>query len=191
MRKFEGIDDIILIELFHKGNRDAEIELVERYTYRSVSMAEIIVKAMDNSGIVTINELVNIGLLTMYDSIKTYKHTNSFYAYWKRIAFNNMLDEVKRIAKLYEVTYFGPNMDSVETSFASETKDMLRHEIEEAFDNPQNKFKPDDKTIFYMILDGYSIREIAELYEVTYQAINYRLKRITNRLSNILFIKSK
>ena len=187
MHKFDGVNDLVLIELFRKGNRDAEIELINRYTARSVNLAETLLKSLNMQGFTGINDLVNIGLLTMYDAMKTYKHVNSFYAYWKKIATNNMMEEVDRSYKSYDIGYFGSSIDYAQESLASERKDMLEHEIEDAFNDPKNYFKADDKTIFYMVLDGYSLQEIADIYHLTYQAISYRLKRITSKLSDILF----
>ena len=187
MQKFKGIADAVLIDLYRKGNRDAEIELVDRYRIRSAKLASDILKTTGMTGYVDISDLINLGLISMYDALKKYRNINSFYAYWKRIASNNITVEINEIFSKSEYNYFGPSMDYAAMSFASEQRDLLEQDVANAFDNPKNKFKPGDKAIFYMVLDGYSVQEIADVYHVSYQAINYRLKRITNKLSNILF----
>ena len=183
------MSDCLLVREYKKGNRDAEVELMTRYRVRSICLSKEIMEFCAVNGEIEIQDLVNIGMLSAYIATKNYNETCKFYTYWKKIASMRMIDEIKKTRlEIRSMFLFGSTDEHCLIGDPSiDDEDSYREDLENIFKKRIYKFKEEDKKMFFMLLDGYSIKEIAEYYHLSYQAIRYRLVKIKDKLSNILF----
>ena len=147
---------------------------------------------------VEIQDLQSIGMIAFLNAVQLFNSDNGFYSFWKSIACRDMSEEIKsnsiRLGSngLFSDTCIGEENDL--DMLVADGED-ISHEInkgtitEQVIDilfDPQYKIHEKDAAIFLLYINGYSITEIAEQYNIKYASAWHRIKRIIHILRSIL-----
>ena len=190
-----------LISLWREqGNQGALAILLNRYQIYSVSIANDIMELFCYAPEIDYEELVHFGTAAFEAAIRNFNGVGRFYPYWRIIARNTMIQEAKRmIDRSVPLTRF--DIDSIylsERYFYSEIsgtlasdnyeagEDLLREEIESFLSDEKNDISGRNQKMFSDYLDGYSIKDLATKYSLTYPTVKKIIDNIRTSLMKFL-----
>lgn len=189
--------DLQLISKYKNGDIGAFNELVRRYVKHSKFLANRILKEFKETSTAEYHDLVSIGLNTVFISIKSYSMEGGFYYYWKKIAMQKMMEEVKNLSYsyLYESDLAPISIDELagknyllaSTKESIDTFDnILLEKVKILLKDKWRGFRKCDIEMFLMYLDGFSYYEIGEKYNMTYFACRKRVCTVKEAIAKIL-----
>ena len=194
MSTLSDLTDEELVELCVLGKEDAETELFRRYKIHSKKMAGELYQAYCNCSKVEFDDLVSIGLFSFYNALTKYYKRQSFFKYWKKIAYFDMLNEIKTqsisfILSDMNVRILGYDENIDYKIFADDTsereKEMNRiiafNEACKKLQEEKSPLDPLSIDVFLYYLDGYKLTEIAKQLNISYS----KARRI---FSDVVFI---
>ena len=134
--------------------------------------------------------LVNNSFLRIVSKIEQYKVGTSFYAWAKRIAQNEVIDDFRKEKKYKDLFHL--------------EESMVKYEGQEEEVESDNLFQPEElqamletlppatKMVFNLYaIDGYKSSEIMEELDVSYETVKWHLKEARKRLSLLIVTKEK
>ena len=195
MKNYFNKSDERLVALFlKKKNKNAEYELIRRFTIFSVGLARSLLHQFRKHCFAEIEDLTNIGLLAMYTSFKNYKFgKNTFKAYWRKIARNAMMELIKESSPYYQSnkTVIICNNPYGETNSLAkitmqEDSEYIANEIASIFDQNHYRFKKNDKELFMDSLRGFNSSEISKRHHMSFTKVKRRIAKIKQILAHIV-----
>lgn len=196
MKKFIGIKDSELFHLWKENHPDAESEFIERYRHHSYDLAERLLIEFKNVTKAEIDDLMNVGLYAMFIALNSYRGHGSFIAYWEKIAEHKMMNEIKENSYSYQnkikdkhIPFVSYNDDILffESSGVPHEKTFIRNDLINLLEDKSLKIKPEDRRLFLLYVDGYSIAELSLMFDMSYNTIRYKIKKIKDKVHDILF----
>jgi len=134
--------------------------------------------------------LVNNSFLRIVSKIEQYKVGTSFYAWAKRIAQNEVIDDFRKEKKYKDLFHL--------------EESMVKYEGQEEEVESDNLFQPEElqamletlppatKMVFNLYaIDGYKSSEIMEELDVSYETVKWHLKEARKRLRLLIVTKEK
>ena len=195
MKKFNGVSDSTLFELWKKKDVDAENEFIERYREFSVGLADSLLEDFKNVTNAEKDDLVGIGLFSLFVALEKFQGKGKiFYPYWKKIATNRMMDEIKANSYSYLVrdtprkrpfVYF--NDDAVEAmgfecSGLNTDEAFVRDELIYLISREELDIPLRDQHMFLLYIDGYNYAELALIFNTPYGTVRGRIERIKRKM---------
>lgn len=197
MKKFNGVDDREIIRLWLKGDLDAEQELVFRYRRFSMALAKEVITDFKDVSAADYEDLVSIGLFSLFLIIKKFDFSGAFFPYWKKVATHRMMDEIKANSISYNLKEMlsgrGAAVHYVDEKAAFFSagvmyeKDALRQDLLLMLENPGLKVSKSDAQMFMLYVDGYEIKQIALIFDCSYSKASRSIRITKAKLKDILF----
>ena len=193
MKKFDGINDSVLFELWKCKDPDAETEFIERYRKYSVGLACSLLEDFGNVSTSEKDDLVSIGLFSLFVALEKFRGDgNKFYPYWRRIATNRMMDDIKANSFSYMVRETNRRRPFVrydddatmamgfESSGINEDEEFLKEDLITTLTNL--KISSREQSMFLLYVAGYSLNELALLFDTTYSKARRQIEAIKAKL---------
>ena len=185
VESYENLSDNDLVYLTQKCDSEAGVSLLRRYMPLIKSRASYFY-----NGSVEMEDLVQEGIIALYQGIKKYKTTLSSFSTFARICVDRALISVVRSqARKKQIPYnklitLKDNLSLIDDGnpenilIESETFSALHKNIEGVLS------KREYKTLM-LFLHSYSIKEISALLDSSEKSVNNTLYRIRNKLSSL------
>ena len=198
--RFEKVDDATLLSYIHAGEEGAMNELLRRYGLYSWKQAYLFLNEHANCGI-TIEDFQQVAFASIISALRRYEGDGiSFYAYWKRVANNEMtvyFIENSYTAKGWSFAGFSLDEDNefITYSLAERkgeddmriTSNLLKEEIGLYFEETLRKFKKDiDLIIINLFVEGYNFESIQKETKCPIRHIYYVIDRFQRIFSDLL-----
>lgn len=185
-----------MVRVYKDGDSDALSELIKRFKSFGYKEALFVFNKYKDVSKVEIRDLNQICMLSLMVALKRYKGNEGFYTFWKKIAYHNMMDEVKISSTLFlsDFSFREMNLDAdIDSFIACEdnvsqevSKNSLMFQVIEILEEKKYGFRDIDKRIFLNYIQGFSYTEISELYGLKYATVRQRIKRIVEKIRFIL-----
>ena len=164
------------------GDTRAFEELIERYKYMVFTLALKMIKNREDA-----EEVAQDVFVKAFTALNTFKGDSKFSTWLYKIAYYRSLDYLKKnkrqlqtrpidVSEEYNIAALDNAMDDLE---ASERRQMVQQAMEE--------LAPDDSvviTLYYF--EELSLKEIAEVMNMTVNTVKVRLFRSRGRLAAVL-----
>jgi RNA polymerase sigma factor (sigma-70 family) len=176
-KAFKNTSDEELVRLYVQGQRNVYFEeLYDRYVdkvYRKcLSFIKDQAQAEDFTHDIFLRLVLKIG---------AFKEDSKFSTWLYSITYNYCMDQI-RIAKKQAEEALDENYDLEEEDDDTEMVEMQGKALKKALDSVD----PDEKAIILMkYQDDFSIKEIAETFNLTESAVKMRLMRTKEKLKKI------
>lgn len=193
LKKYQNVSDEELINFFKSGAYDAEFELGERYKIKSTKLAYQIYTQFKYKITCDVDDLYNCALFAVFKAADSFK-SGKFEVYWKIIAKNDLMDMIKRSSDSYlskgtviTVQLEDSLLDIYNGEFNDDslTSDLLYEEMIRLIEKVAPK-KDNSKEIFFLFMQGYSIKEIAKEMKMNEGTVRYKIDRVKTKLEQLL-----
>jgi len=169
-------NDAMLVEACLRGDRHAFDELVDRYEGPLFSAAYRITGSVEDAMDATQNAFVNA-----YEKLHTFDPSYRFFSWIYRIAVNQSLNLVGRRREQAPINEDEPAADQNPAEIFDSTE--VRGQIKQAL----LELEPHYRTLIVLKhLEGFSYREIGDLFEIPEKTVKSRLFSARQRLRAIL-----
>lgn len=169
-----------LIQAFRTGSENAFTELVRRYESR---VAATVIGMLGKCP-----EAEDVGqetFIRFYNGLKKFRGDSSVGTYLTRIAINLSLNELKRRKRKRMLFLQRPPEDKIDIS-NTETQNTYTGE-KEIIQSALQKLEPKFRSVIVLrLMDGYSVKETAEILNIPTGTVLSRLSRAQMKLKNIL-----
>ncbi len=196
MSNLKDLTDEELVSMCKLGKSEAELELYNRYLIHSKKMAGDIYYNYAAACNIEFEDLVSIGLFSFYNAVLKFRMSHSFFKYWKKIAYYEMMNEVKSQSISYILEDTTAKMLGFDESIHYElfaSNDISQAELERkrkiAFEDACKELSNDNSPldplaidVFLLYLDGYNFKEISKKLSIKYCAV----RRIHSQVVDIL-----
>ena len=169
--------------------------LLARYRPYCHSLSIEMLDKVDNSEIQA-DDLFSIAFSAVATAIRSYdenKENAAFYAYWSKIAKNDIIRYVKKMkntvtrVSLDTVLSDGRCLhDLMGENDAALEEDTLHSTFMKIIDNPNNNLNEKERTLLRYYLDGYDFKEIALLMDCSKSKTYYLFKNAINKIRDIM-----
>jgi RNA polymerase sigma-70 factor (ECF subfamily) len=181
-RDFGELDDEELVDLAQEGEYPAYEELVRRYQDKAYRLAWSMVKNESDA-----NDVVQEAFLNMYRKLDTFEGNAKFGSWIYRVVVNAALMKLRKRKRRSEVS-----IDDDETEFREDDYYVMsvpewRVRADEAAENAElrekiieavDELEPKYETVFLLKeVEGLSLKEIADVLDLTVAAVKSRLHR--------------
>lgn len=194
--KTQLTDEQLIVNYFNGNLYNFDI-LINRYRRKAKTLASSLLLKFKSVSSATFDDLVAIGLNAVHIAMKNYNHQGSFFAYWRLIASNMMMQEIKlfslsAITGSYIKPLFIDEVEEFDASIASPSLDeemskgFLYERVMEILNDENNKIDLIDKIAFIYYLDEYSYTEISQILELSYYTTRQKISRVREKVGNIL-----
>ena len=195
-----------LVEEYKKnGNEKAHIELLKRFYASSRKEAGALLRSWRDNTNAEFDDLVQIGLMAFETALRAYDFKGGFFTMWQKTARNEMLKEIQAFsykqncggAFLYD--RLESSDDCFENVFACDedvpayiSRVLMISDMEDILMNyEKHNIKAIDVEIFYRYyFEDLSYAQLSEIYGLAYHTVNSKIKRVMNKLKDILSNKS-
>ena len=174
--------DTAIIEEIKAGDKSAFKVLVERYEQQIrgtvIGMLGVVPEA---------EEVAQDVFIRFYKSIENYKAEAKLSTYLTRIAINLSINELKRRQKKTSrwLSIFSKQDKVLQIKDTSQSLD--RFEMRELIHQALQKLDPDfRKVVVLRLIEGYSVKETAEILQLPKGTVASRLSRAQQQLQKIL-----
>ena len=192
-------DDEVVLAYKNSGDTELENEILARYKYRARKLAGELYRKFSFLYQVEYEDVYCIILTSIFLSAKNFKAgMKHFFKYWKSSATRDVQKYVSQFSaldvndrSLFETSTNGEDknyyriMRQNENSLIDEYP--LVSDIAQMLEINNSNYKEIDKQIFFLYVEGYSLYEIAVFLNLKYTTIRRRLKKIKDKISDILF----
>lgn len=182
--KFKDLtDDLLAIEV-KKGTQDAELELIERYKKRALYLSARFYSQFKSNINCDVEDLYNVALLAVITASKTFSKTNGFRSYWSEIARNEVMEVIKKCSRNVGKVVCSLNEcilvedEGIQVFSENDTTKNLLYDELVNFINSKVKAPKLDKELFLQNIMGYDYNDLAELYNLDYQMVRYKIEKI-------------
>ncbi len=134
--------------------------------------------------------LVNNSFLKIVSKIEHYKVGTSFYAWAKRIAQNEVIDDFRKEKKYRDLFHLEESMVKYEGQEEEVESDNLfqPEELQAMLDT----LPPATKMVFNLYaIDGYKSKEIMDELDVGYETVKWHIREARSRLRVLIISKEK
>jgi len=172
--------DSELVAAFQKGDKEAYIELVHRYTEKVHNLAMRITRSEQDT-----EEILQDVFITIYRKINTFQGKSAFSSWLYRITANTAFMKLRQRRKHSAISlsdvghsiadshFYGSRSDTCDTNYLS-----ARHELRAMLEEAVNKLPEEYKTIFILRdVDGLSNHEVGKILSLSVPAVKSRLHR--------------
>ncbi|HMO38819.1 MAG TPA: sigma-70 family RNA polymerase sigma factor [Saprospiraceae bacterium] len=181
MRSFTTPSDIELIERARQGNDAAFRVLVQRHEQQ---VRSIIIGMLGNTA--ESDDVAQEVFVRFYRSLGDFRGEAALSTYLSRIAINLSLNEIKRRDNRYKrfAMLQGYELQAEQTD---NCVDPERHDIRDAVQKALQMLEPDFRIVIILrLIDGYSVKETAEMLELPQGTVASRLARAQEKMKDIL-----
>ena len=189
-------DEQLIVNYFNGNLHNFDI-LISRYRRKAKTLANSLLQKFKQVTTATFDDLVAIGLNAVQTAMKNYNYQGSFFTYWRNIASNLMMQEIKlysmsvmtgsyiKPVSVEEIEDFEPMLASP-SLYEELSSSLLYDKIIEILNDEENKISLTDKIAFIYYLDDYSYTEISRLMEISYYVTRKKIARVREKVKNIL-----
>lgn len=173
--------DIELIALARKGNMLAFRQLVQRHEVQVKST--VIGMLGDTPEAEDVSQEV---FIRFYKALGNFRDESALSTYLTRIAINLSLNEIKKRKR--KNTWFNSlKKDSPAFELEDSSADPERTEMKDLLRKALQTLEPDFKAVVVLrLIDGYSVKETAEILNLPEGTVASRLARAQKKLKTIL-----
>lgn len=168
-----------LIDLCREHNHDAQKKIYRLYYKAMYNTAYRMLKDAHKA-----EDIMQIAFLKAFKKIHTYNNTSSFGAWLKRIVINECINHIrKRNAEYYtdETYQFDQPDEAIDRT--EEWKKTNLKKVKKAMGELHDRYR----TIINLILiEGYDLREVAEIMDITYSNARVLYMRARNSLQKLV-----
>lgn len=169
-------NDSTLIELFRKGDLNAYVELVDRYSQKVHNLAYRISRNEEDT-----EEIVQDVFVTVYNKIDKFEGKAAFSSWLYRITANTAFMKLRKKKQTPAMSLEDLVEGNPETLFPAEDNSRglgLQQEIRAALESALEILTPEYRAIFILRdVDGLSNQEVAGILGITVPAVKSRLHR--------------
>jgi len=177
------VEDKQLIRQVLKGNRHAFQQLVERYQNYAFTIALRIVHSREEA-----EEVAQDAFLKVYQQLGTFEDKSKFSTWLYTIVYRTAIDHTRRRRlNAYSLDDDDAYLQLADDPGAAPAEALHREDLREQLSIAIKRLKPVDGsivTLFY--LNDASIKEIAEITELSVSNIKTRLHRLRETLRRVL-----
>ena len=198
--KYKELKDEELISLFKNANDlEAENELLKRYRIHSMKLAGEIYQGYSNSCNIEFDDLVSIGLFSYLTALKKFKNYHSFFKYWQKVAYYEMMSEIKSLSLSFvlqdnnakvlgfdETVHYKLLEDDVNQQEKDKKRKIVFDEACRELTRENSPLDPLAIDVFLLYLDGYNFKEISEKLSLKYCAVRRILGQVVDTLKSLL-----
>lgn len=169
-----------LIKLAREGNNLAFRQLVQRHEQQ---LRATVVGMLGN--VPEADDVAQEVFVRFYKKLHDFRGESQLSTYLSRIAINLSLNELKRRQRINKrLTFFQKNEKAYQVEDTSANPN--RHDTKELVHQALQLLEPDFRTIVVLrMIDGYSVKEAAEILNLPQGTIASRLARAQKRLKEI------
>ena len=173
--------DAELLEQAKKGNASAFRQLVERHEQQ---VRSTVIGMLGDT--VEADDVAQEVFIRFYKSMDRFRGDAQLGTYLSRIAINLSLNELKRRQRQNKwLTYFQKDDNSLQVEDQSARPE--RQETKELVHQAIQRLEPEFRAVVVLrLIDGYSVKETAEILNVPKGTIASRLARAQKKLKGIL-----
>lgn len=197
---YKNLNDYELIYQVRENDEIAYGLLMDKYSKLVSMMAKKYLKLNRNIGL-EYDDLYQEGMVGLIQALKDYNPNDTlFYTYVslcaaremdriiksqkrkKRMIFNNYISLNKMILDDSRNTVGDMIASDYNIEKEFENKEAIRKVIDSIFD-----FELIDSSILELKINGFSTREIASLLELSYKAVDYRMRKIRKKITKFSY----
>lgn len=181
MKSFSTPSDVELIERAKQGDNAAFRMLVNRHEHQ---VRSIVIGMLGKT--VEADDVAQEVFIRFYRSLGDFRGEAALSTYLSRIAINLSLNEIKRRENCHmRLAFFqGEHMRSEQ---ADNCVDPERHDIRDSIQKALKTLEPDFRIIIILrLIEGYSVRETAEMLQLPQGTVASRLARAQEKMKDIL-----
>ncbi|MGM0556515.1 MAG: RNA polymerase sigma factor [Myxococcota bacterium] len=177
-----SMDDEQLVELAQDGTYPAYEELVRRYQDKAYRLAWSMVKNESDA-----NDVVQEAFLNMYRKLHTFEGNSQFGSWIYRVIVNAALMKLRKQKRRSEVSIDDDDTEFREDDYYVMSTPEWRVRADEAAENAElreriieavDELEPKYETVFLLKeVEGLSLKEIADVLDLTVAAVKSRLHR--------------
>ena len=169
--------------------------LLERYRPYCYALSSELLEQVENTEI-TLDDLFSVAFTSVVTAARKCnvdKYDKSFYAYWVRIATNDINHYIKKVYQLMGRVSLDTTLDDgrslhdiVGETQESVSEDSLFAEFMRIIEDETNDLNIKERTVLRYYLEGYEFKEIAELMQCSKSKIYYLYKTSIQKIRNII-----
>ena len=168
-----------LIELCREHNQEAQKKIYRLYYKAMYNTAKRMMKDAHLA-----EDIMQIAFLKAFRKIHTYNNTSSFGAWLKRIVINECINELrKNKAEYYTEEQYVFEQPDREVDRTEEWKRANLKKVKNALDELHDRYRT---VINLILIEGYDLREVAEIMDITYANARVLYMRAKNSLQNLV-----
>lgn len=175
----ETLTDNVLVSKLRKGDENAFLELVSRYTQRAHSLAMRITRNAEDA-----EEVLQDVFVTVYRKIDKFEGKSAFSSWLYRITANTAFMKLRKRKQTVAIS-LEDIQPSVKESWVSERSDLSdinvicsKHELRDQLELSIGKLPEEYRVIFVLRdIDGLSNQEVGEILNLSVPAVKSRLHR--------------
>jgi RNA polymerase sigma-70 factor (ECF subfamily) len=173
--------DAILVERSKQGDESAFRLLVCRHESQ---IRSIVIGMLGDTA--EADDVAQEVFIRFYRSLKDFRGESALSTYLSRIAINLSLNDIKRRETRYmRVTVLNGN--EVGSDKVDAGMDPERQDIKDAVHKALKMLEPEFRTVIVLrLIDGYSVKETAEILQLPQGTVASRLARAQEKLKDIL-----
>lgn len=181
MKSFSTPSDIELVERARQGDNAAFRLLVNRHEHQ---VRSIVIGMLGKT--IEADDVAQEVFIRFYRSLGDFRGEAALSTYLSRIAINLSLNEIKRRDNRYmRLAFF--HGDELKSERADTCVDPERHDIRDAIQKALKELEPDFRIVIILrLVEGYSVRETAEMLQLPQGTVASRLARAQEKLRDIL-----
>ncbi len=181
MKSFSTPSDIELVERAKKGDSVAFRLLVHKHEHQ---VRSIVIGMLGNT--VESDDVAQEVFIRFYRSLKDFRGEAALSTYLSRIAINLSLNEIKRRDNRHKrLAFFHGNEVTAER--VDNCVDPERQDLRDAVQKALQLLEPDFRMVIVLrLIDGYSVKETADILQLPQGTVASRLARAQEKLKDIL-----
>ena len=181
MKSFSTPSDIELVKRAKQGDNAAFRMLVHRHEHQ---VRSIVIGMLGNTA--ESDDVAQEVFIRFYRSLGDFRGEAALSTYLSRIAINLSLNEIKRRDTRHKrLAFFHGNEMPIEE--ADNCADPERQDIRDAVHKALQLLEPDFRMVIILrLIDGYSVKETAEILQLPQGTVASRLARAQEKLKDIL-----
>ncbi len=175
------MDEKQLIKQILNGDTDAFGYFVESYQNMAMTIAYRVCRNRTDA-----EDIVQNAFVSAFQNLYSFKNEGKFSSWFYRIVYNLSLNHVNKQKNKRED--FNPNIDGFEGIGISNTSQEIREkDRREKIDEALSKLPRTDAVIISLYyLEGYSVKEIAQIVSLTGNNVKIKLFRARKTLKEVM-----
>jgi RNA polymerase sigma-70 factor (ECF subfamily) len=178
----EGRDnetDATLIQLCKDGDQHAFRKIVERYNYQ---IRKTVYGMLGDD--VVVDDVSQEVFIRFYNALASFRHESKLRTYLTRIAINLSINEIKKRKKRrLRESAINRRMENLADMSQDVERETTRQHVQKAIQMLEPGFR---SVITLRMIDGYSVKETAEVLRLPLGTVASRLSRAQDKLKEIM-----
>lgn len=192
---YKELNDYELIYQVRENDEVAYNALIEKYSHLVKMIAKKFLKRNKNLGL-EFDDLYQEGMVGVIKALNDYNSSDTLFYTYAQLCAKREMDRIikaqkrKKMMVLNNSVSLNRNLDrDPNSTFEDLVPSNYNLEKEYEYDEEFNKLMDAkyslnsmDSSIFELKMNGFSTREIANLLELTYKVVDYRMRKIRKKI---------